>query len=64
MSKMMIVTCGSGAVDLPRRRQVYSMPSGLVSLRIALVSPIVNGSYLTFTRISTPLAESAAAACA
>jgi hypothetical protein len=55
--------CGSGAVALPNRRQLYSIPSGEVSFMIALVSPIVNGSYLTFTKISTPLAESAAAAC-
>ena len=57
-----VITCGRGAVALPSSRQVYSMPSGLVNLIIALVSPIVNGSYLTFTMISTPLGESAAAA--
>lgn len=60
-----ILTYGIGAVDLPNNKQVYSMPSALVSFKIALLSPIVYGSYLTFTEISTPFAESAigAATC-
>lgn len=60
---MIIITCGIGAVDFPYKRQVYSMPSGLVSLSIALLSPIVKGSYLTLTETSTPFGESAAGAC-
>lgn len=53
---------GMGAVDLPYNKHVYSIPSGLVNFRIALLSPIVKGSYLTFTDTSTPFVESAAAA--
>ena len=60
--KRIIITCGIGAVDLPYSKHVYSIPSGLVSLRIALASPIVNGSYLTFTETSSPFGESAATA--
>lgn len=45
---------GCGASDFPNRRQEYSMPSGLVSFSRPLLSPIVNGSYLTFTCKSTP----------
>jgi len=49
-------------VDFPIRRQVYSMPSGLVSFKIDLLSPIVKGSNLILTVISMPFNESAAAA--
>ena len=49
------LTYGTGAVDLPKSKQVYSMPSGELSFMIALLSPIVYGSYLIFTDTSTPL---------
>ena len=55
---------GRGALDFPYNRQVYSIPSGLVSLMMALLSPIVNGSYLTLTDTSIPFGESAAGAWA
>lgn len=58
----LIGPCGCGAVDLPKRRQVYSIPSGLVSLRTPLLSPIVNGSNLTEHETSVPLLFSAAGA--
>ena len=41
---------------------MYSIPSGLLNFKIALESPIVNGSYLTPQETSTPLPESAAGA--
>jgi len=53
---------GWGADDLPNNIALYSIPSVLVSLRIPLLSPIVNGSYLMFTWHSTPLKLSAAGA--
>lgn len=49
-------------MDFPNNKHVYSMPSGLFNLRIALLSPIVNGSYLILTDTSIPLLESARAA--
>ena len=58
----LIGPCGCGAVDLPKRRQVYSIPSGLVSLRTPLLSPMVNGSNLIEHWTSVPLLFSAAGA--
>jgi hypothetical protein len=53
---------GCGAVDLPNKRHVYSIPSGLVSLRTPLLSPIVYGSYRILHETSTPFLFSAAGA--
>lgn len=57
-----LFTYGFGAIASPFKIQVYSIPSGLVNFKIALLYPIVKGSYLILTDISTPFGLSAGGA--